>query len=125
MMTPSSLFHHTPDITYQVRTKTINQDGRSFLTIPEEEVDRLKRELVEERLRKAIIAVAAKQRNISEASARRWVQRKEKQGYTIKDLIEQSGLKQKELTDEVREVVERERGKTRRRGRTKRQLLGT
>ncbi|HJY81347.1 MAG TPA: hypothetical protein VKK81_09715 [Candidatus Binatia bacterium] len=77
----------------RVRTEEISVGNERYLTIPDSEIERLKREHEEKSLRKALIAAWAKKQGITIASARRWVERQEAQGLGLKEMINKIGLR--------------------------------
>jgi hypothetical protein len=61
--------------------------------IPDAEVERLKREQEQKRLRIILIECYAKARRISPASALRWVERQEKQGKSAQEMAKEMAEK--------------------------------
>jgi hypothetical protein len=78
------------------KQEKVRTDKNPYLILPSHEVERLEREQAERRLRKMLIKarqikVQQAKPNSLIASARRWVERQEKQGLGIKEIIQKIG----------------------------------
>jgi hypothetical protein len=72
----------------KVRTETVIHGSRPYLMIPDAEMERLKGWLAQKQLRKVLIEGLAASAGITEASARRWVERQEKKGLRIEEICQ-------------------------------------
>ena len=69
-------------------SKKVSLGNRSFLTIPRSEIDRLEPWLKEKKIRKGLIRKLAAKTGIANASARRWVERCERQGSSLPKILQ-------------------------------------
>jgi hypothetical protein len=80
----------------KVRKEDVVVDNKRYSTIPDSEITQLEEKQTEKRLRKAIIAALKKTRNIALASARRWVERQEEKGRSLKEMMDEIRRRQEE-----------------------------
>jgi hypothetical protein len=89
----------------KVRAEEVVIGNRRFLTIPMDEIARLKASFVRKHLRKALIEARAARASSHKASARRWVERQEAQGLGIEAIAKRV----REMPKPVENIDETER----------------